>query len=261
MDFHTLYTVARQFQGTNPTVADILPFVKYKLDALTVQEVLNGTAKRLVSVTTAYVDSVSGEWVATGESLDTAVEAEVTRLEDAGFVVTERDAGGRAGDGGDYHSVGQYIRFGLPPLKALVVGRHTGEIPGIEIIEQRNVNFALDVKTVQQQLDELEAAAAERGCVLVFQNIPGIVAAALLRRSPLRVRAGVIISRQPAVRPASVSRTWDFEGDGWTEAEEIVAFVNSRAQVGGTEVTPYVAQVTVTVDPVIKFEFDHIEWF
>lgn len=260
MDLHALFAIATRFQGQTPTLADIHPFVKDVFDAREVLAVLKGMAKYHVSVVTAQM-MPDGSFEPTGENLDTAVEAAIREIEAAGFAVLERDAGGGAGDGGDYHTVTQHIRFGMPPLKALVVGRHAGEIPDVEIIDQRNVNFALDVKTVQQQLDELEAAAAERGCVLVFQNIPGIVAAALLRRAPFSVRAGVIVSRQPEVRPAGISRTWAFEGDGWTEAEEIVAFVNSRAQVQVTEVTPYIAEVTITVDPVIRFEFDHIEWF
>lgn len=128
MDFRKLFTIARQFQGTNPGLEDILPFVNDKFEALAVQEVLNGTAKRSVSVVTAYLDNISGEWVNTGESLDSAVEAEVARLEDAGFVVLERDAGGGTGDGGDYHTVVQYVRFGMPPLNSSTYIERT-EVP------------------------------------------------------------------------------------------------------------------------------------
>lgn len=151
-------------------------------------------------------------------------------------------------------------------MKAMVIGRHSGEIPDIEVVETRSIQFPAQGQDCAMILAKLFAEARERGLAVIFQAVPGQVAVALNRTLPgCGVNVGVIVSC-PGARPASVTRAWDVPrdwhdglGDTGATVKEIVAFANPNAKC---EVEGNVVQtVTVTVDPPMKFKFDHIEWF
>lgn len=146
-------------------------------------------------------------------------------------------------------------------MKAIVIGRHAGEIPGIEVIEQRNIQFparSVDVLPVLQKLvDEAQAAGAK----LLLQNTPGQVAVALSWMSTNGLLGIGIVINTPGERLAGVKRKFVMDNSqSANEAEKAVKFANPRASVGFGDSTALTVDMTVTVDPPMRFEFSHIEW-
>jgi hypothetical protein len=153
--------------------------------------------------------------------------------------------------------------------KAIVVGRHAGEVPGFKIVEQRAITWPA---TSAECLPVLEALVLEgllQDAVILLQNTPGQVAAACCGLAQYygqcRPTVGVIVS-VPGPRPGKVSRTFILD-DPLTrneasihmlaEMQASVRFANPRAEA--ISETP--GTVTVTVDgPPMPFEFSHIEW-
>lgn len=143
--------------------------------------------------------------------------------------------------------------------KFLIVGRHAPDLGDTvaEIVGQENVMFSMQADEVDGQLDELLVKANEAGASLLLQNVPAPLAGALIRRRGdfAGVRVGVIVSI-PGPREAGVVQTYQLFC-GWVanRAAEAVRFANNRAKVEVEGRT-----LTVTVDPVTKFQFSHIEW-
>lgn len=157
--------------------------------------------------------------------------------------------------------------------KAIVVGRHTAEVPGFEIIETRAVTFPVTAAECVAVLEGLEQAAAALGAeVVLLQNTPGQVAAALAKQAALAAKAiwgtggpvpeavlgwsarwGVIVS-VPGARPGKVEMV--FPTTDCDAVAAAVAFANPRASAVANGWT-----VTVQVDgPPMPFQFSHIEW-
>jgi hypothetical protein len=142
-----------------------------------------------------------------------------------------------------------------PSPRLLVIGRHTGALPGYEVVETRALVFPTDRAACQVQLDQLLAEARERGCSLVFQAVPGALVAALVLAGIEAGRwdlggalgLGIIISRpDPAARVARNLGVLDPDQFALVQA----ANPNARRDAAGA----------VVVDPPMPFVFDRIEW-
>jgi hypothetical protein len=150
-------------------------------------------------------------------------------------------------------------------IKAIIVGRHTPDLgsqaENFEIVGNENIMFSLNRAEAVEQLEKLFATA--RGAdaeVILLQNVPAILAAALLDEQSkaggqLPFRMGLIIS-VPGPRQAGVVRKFELFS-AWVarRAAEAILFANGRAKTNIEGAT-----LTVTVDPVAEFNFDHIEW-
>ena len=174
-------------------------------------------------------------------------------------------------------------------MKALVVGRHSGDIPGVEIVETRSVTFPVTARECVPVIQGLLADARASGSVVLFQNTPGQVAVALahlladeasdggLQGSPWQPseplggwRVGVVIST-PGPRPGAVREVFPLTGDV-REAMAAIKFANPRAVVelagydeedrhGASGYSSGVNPLAVSVDgPPMPFSFSHIEW-
>lgn len=169
----------------------------------------------------------------------------------------------------------------MKAMKAIVVGRHSGDIPDLEVLDTVNITFSTVLFEVVAQVRALVLDAKEKGAdALVFQNAPAILAAALVnivRRDAEYallnegVKIGFLIGKQPtsvgAPRPAGITLTHliPFIGDeGYNKIVSLVRHANSRAKVEVTELDwgyqDMPRNVSVTVDPVPPFVLDHIEW-
>ena len=150
-------------------------------------------------------------------------------------------------------------------MKAIVVGRHelSGD-EGLEVVRQENINFPATSRECKPVLESLIQQAFNEGVALIFQAIPGQVNVCL----PKLILDGVgpaigIITNKPGPRPTGVEKKFDFivPGDDITveigdEAVRLARFVNPRAKVENNN-----GVVSVVVDPPLRFEFSHIEWF
>lgn len=74
------------------------------------------TYKTVVSVETARINA-SGEMEPLDYDLATEVSKKIESLWGDGYIVTNPNAGGGAGDGGDYHSISQIIEYRLPTVE------------------------------------------------------------------------------------------------------------------------------------------------
>ena len=150
--------------------------------------------------------------------------------------------------------------------KVILVGRHAAtDMDGIDVIEQRAVQFPATAAGCSTVLHQLIEEAREAGAGLLFQAVPGQLAVALAHYAAAVARGdhpctkiGVIVSR-PGARESGVERQFHTEtSDAALTVENAVKFANPNAR---TTVTPgYLPVVTVTVDPPMRFEFSHIEW-
>lgn len=144
--------------------------------------------------------------------------------------------------------------------RALVIGRHAGAIPGIEVVESRPVTFPARAQDCCDVLGGLYREARERGLVLLFQAVPGQVAVALHRSmGGCGCAVGVVVSK-PGPRPAGVTHIINCAcSDMLENSHEVAAFVQKVNPQAKVEVDG--AIVSVTVDAPMRFEFSHIEWF
>lgn len=151
-------------------------------------------------------------------------------------------------------------------VRSIVIGEHTPNIPGIEVIETRDVtSFGPRATDALKQLRKLLVDTKQAGipCVLL-QNIPSVLGPALWvlgYESHYMMPAdgcalGIIVS-VPGPREAGVAKAFHFGGDpsDQAEAERAVRHANGRAKVSSEPGT-----LTVTVDPQGKFVLSHIEW-
>lgn len=144
----------------------------------------------------------------------------------------------------------------------VLVGRHISDLPENIIVDrQENILWSTVLPECREQLRSL-LSTLEPDQRVLFQNVPGILAVALVLEaynrgtSPNdRLPIGVIVS-VPGPREAGLTREFSV-GDGFASeaVEAAVQFANGRAK---TELVP--GAVRVTVDPVTEWQFDHIEW-
>lgn len=153
-------------------------------------------------------------------------------------------------------------------MKVILIGRHTsGDIPDIEVVEQKNVTFPATAEGCTDMLLGLFAEADAQSAGVLFQSMPGQVAVALCALSLVRGfkndeevgfprrAVGVIIS-VPGPRPGRVSQTF-WSDDPHADYVGLAKFANPRAETEGDPLHG----VTVTVDgPPAPFVFSHIEW-
>ncbi len=144
-------------------------------------------------------------------------------------------------------------------MKAIVIGRHelSGD-EGIEVVEQRNVNFPATPQECEPIIWQLLEDAKAQGAALVFQAMPAQVSVTVANivDNDTAYNAGAIVS-VPGERPASAVKV--FESDHPFVVEQIaeaVKFANPHAKV---EIDGLSCRVTV--DPPMKFKFDRIVWF
>jgi hypothetical protein len=147
-------------------------------------------------------------------------------------------------------------------MKAIVVGRHRGEIPGIEEVgERRNVQFPAHSEECVPVLAGLAREAIAAECAVIFQAAPAQVYAALSAaradsESDLQVvRLGAVVS-VPGERPGQTTnkKTFSSEEDA-ALAADLIEKVNPRAKV------QHEANfVEVGVEAPMPFVFSHVEW-
>lgn len=153
-------------------------------------------------------------------------------------------------------------------MKALVIGRHAGDLPGVEIVETRPVQFPATADKCVEALVPLMRECARNDWSLLFQAVPGQLAVALAwtREAIVTggtgvpvVPTGIVISR-PAPRPAGVQIDIPVsDGNMFSNQLEVITAIralNPNAKID--ESRP--GWITVTVDPPMRFEFSHIEW-
>ena len=143
-------------------------------------------------------------------------------------------------------------------MNVIVVGRHTPELPeGINVVSQENILWSTDRQECVAQLEALIGQAKRKRAYILLQNVPGILAAALLDEQAkagghLPADIGVIIS-VPGPRESGVTRSFISSYD--SEMAEAAKFLNPRAKIQQRG-----SSVHITLDPVSRFEFSHIEW-
>lgn len=145
-------------------------------------------------------------------------------------------------------------------MKAIVIGRHAAEIPGIEVEEVRAVTWPARSAECATVLQALVAEALQQDNRVLLQNTPGQVTAAIAglvgfygpSASPC---VGVIVS-VPGPRPGKVTGVF-MTNDPHAEIGAAVRFANPRAEV--TWISDFGVEVTVDGPP-MPFEFSHIEW-
>lgn len=149
--------------------------------------------------------------------------------------------------------------------RIILVGRHApdfGANADYDVVYQENITWPATAEECRVPLARLHDLSMEHGAYIVFQNIPGQLAA-LLAHEAMRDgemsprRYGVIVS-VPGPRPVGATSSF-FVNDAWECAVlvEVAMFANPRAR------TERIAGpgVRITVDPPMEFKFSHIEWF
>lgn len=148
--------------------------------------------------------------------------------------------------------------------RVVLIGRHPEYELDLLVVEQRNILWATDFDACRVQWRELcvdvqkTFVESEGIATILLQNVPGILAAVLVseaKESLMGVRVAVIVQKmQQAGRAAAVSLSQTFETAEQLEAaRQLVAHANGRAKIAVDGLT-----MTVTVDPVNKFELDKI---
>jgi hypothetical protein len=153
-----------------------------------------------------------------------------------------------------------------PPISVLLIGRHAPDFGAEPIVlaEQRNVTFPATAQACISVIRQLLGDAHALSAALVFQAMPSQVAVALVRMASQsempdgwshNVAVGVLINR-PAARPAGVTHQISLPTHAIAQTVvETLRKVNPNAVIELDD-----AQVSIVVDPPMKFEFSHIEW-
>lgn len=151
----------------------------------------------------------------------------------------------------------------MDEIRALVIGTAGGEIPGIKIVEAREVQFPTSVDKCGNILVELGAEAKGRGLALLFREVPIQLTAALTavvsqERESLPGRFGfVITSPGPQPDPVTVEVNCSDGNEfscGWAVYDLCLA-TNPQARVEGDGTS-----VAVTYRPPTPLEIDGIAW-
>lgn len=152
--------------------------------------------------------------------------------------------------------------------RALVIGRHAGDLPGVEIVDTRPVQFPATAYECFSYLAPIMDECYQNDWSLIFQAVPGQLAVALawIREAVVlgepdvpEIPIGIVISK-PAPRPAGVQIDIPVnDGNMFSNEREVVAAIkalNPNAKIDDSRA----GWITVVVDPPMKFEFSHIEW-
>ena len=96
-------------------------------------------------------------------------------------------------------------------MKAIVIGRHNGEIPGFDIAEKRNLTFPSTSEECAPLFAGLLSDAFAARAALIFQALPGQMVSAICtnigRGGPItHVPVGIVVSK-PGERPAGKEYT------------------------------------------------------
>jgi hypothetical protein len=139
----------------------------------------------------------------------------------------------------------------IEKIRCILVGRHqpTGE-EGLEVIRQENINFPATSQECQEVLESLLDEAKALDCCIIFQMMPGQLAAALSRRTNNTISIGIIINKPGERLAGQELSTWATQ-----DIEEAVRFANPRAKITYSGTT-----ITINVEPPLRFQFSHIEW-
>lgn len=146
--------------------------------------------------------------------------------------------------------------------KVILIGRHapTGLPPDLEIVRQENISWPATAQECIADLLRLVEQARRDDMRILFQAVPGQLAAALCDlRDVVRGRAGIVVS-VPGPRPAGVTLRYVVPASVAGTLADAVRHANGRAVVTTTAADDGMTAVTVTVDPVAPFQFSHIEW-
>ncbi len=147
-------------------------------------------------------------------------------------------------------------------MKVIVVGRHKPADMGVEVVGQQDITFPSTSAGCQYILHNLVALVREKDADgLVFQGLPGQIAVAVAKYIELawvKPQIGVIVS-VPGERPSAITQIFYFDNStALKEAWGIANLLNPNAKI----LTDYQEMwLEITVDPPMKFEFSHIEWF
>lgn len=147
-------------------------------------------------------------------------------------------------------------------INALLIGRHTGaELPGVNVVEQRDVFWDMDKNECRAQWRELLDEVRYRPDnvnAIVLQNVPGILASVLAtgRMADGDPVVGIVIQdSKPEMRREQ--RDFPFQQDhALMQAANAVKFANGRAEVEAD-----FAELNLVVGCSIpQFKLHHIEW-
>jgi len=163
-------------------------------------------------------------------------------------------------------------------IKVILIGRHVSDLPAnIEVIEQRNITWALDAQECGKQWAMLGREAYDLGAALLLQNVPGVLAVSIARSERLAVeyetthnpKWGVIVS-VPGPRSAGVVTEYitaepsllvkALKDANGRARVEIVSERRAEYDSESESAALISATVRLTVDPVAEFKFSHIEW-
>lgn len=166
-------------------------------------------------------------------------------------------------------------------MKAIVIGRHAPDFGQVQVEVvggPRNIMFPGTADECLPVVQELLAEARREGAAVLFQNLPGQLAAAVmgivaqyqlgmgysvnwdtgypsLHPAPEALpQIGVVVS-VPGPRPAGAVKHWDVQGDEAERLVEAIKFANPNAKVAKDE-----KGVTLTVDAPMAFVYSHIAW-
>lgn len=136
-------------------------------------------------------------------------------------------------------------------MKAIVIGHHNGEIPGIKIIEKRNIPLPETSEECKPIFESLLNDAFAAGAALIFQALPGQMAATITRNigrgGPItHVPVGVVVLKLGEISPSLTMRT-----NGSMEVVRAAEFANPNVRWDGD---------TLVVDQPMQFVFSHIEY-
>lgn len=145
--------------------------------------------------------------------------------------------------------------------RTIVIGRHSpdlGETSDFDIVESENINFPSTSTECLASLEGvLHEAEGRKADVVLLQAVPGQLAVALRQvQIPQSLRLGIVVSK-PGPRPQGEAHKFMFvDPDQSGLAADAVALANPNAKIEW----PNGNTLVLTVDPPMKFVFDHIEW-
>lgn len=143
-------------------------------------------------------------------------------------------------------------------MKVFVVGRHSGDIPGCDVVKAKNVSFPTSgVEQVVILLDEIAAEASSAGAeAVVFQTTPAVLVEALLvayEGDGFPMPAYAVVSTL-GLRPAGVRTVHKFS----SSEDAAAALLAVQAANPNVKATAEGCQLEMVLDPPMKFVFDRL---
>ena len=157
-------------------------------------------------------------------------------------------------------------------MKVLLVGRHTpSDMPKIEVVRTQNILFSALAEECEVQFQDLFDNLEPEIEGVLFQTLPNQAWVALTyllmkeKDSLTKVlnfftkkknlpKIGFVVST-PGPRQAGIQKEFSGSESEMNVVKDFVKFANGNAKV---EVAN--GKIVVTVDPISKFNFSHIEW-